>query len=319
MQSTQSLTIVIPCFNEQETIRLLHDNISELSHAAPFSEVAIDVLFVNDGSTDRTLGIMKEIAAAHDNVRFISFSRNFGKEAAIYAGLERSRGDFVAVMDADMQDTPGLLAEMYLSIKNEGYDCVATKRCSRTGEPRLRSYFANKFYTIINSISKTEIVPGARDYRLMTRQMVDAIVSLKEYNRFSKGLFSWVGFNVKWLAYENVARAAGRSKWSFWSLFVYSIDGIIGYSAVPLAISSLLGVLISFMSLLAIIAIAVRTIFFGDPVAGWPSLATIVSFIGGLQLLCLGIIGQYLAKTYLETKNRPIYIIKESNLRETTF
>lgn len=315
MHGKKSLTIVVPCFDEQGSVRMLYEKIMETSRNPALHEVSIEVLFVNDGSTDGTLPILRDMTSAYGNVGFLSFSRNFGKEAAIFAGLERSTGDFVAVMDADLQDSPSLLVEMYLAIANEGYDCVATKRCSRTGEPRVRSYFANKFYTLINSISKTEIVAGARDFRLMTRQMVDAIVSLKEYNRFSKGLFSWVGFNVKWLAYENVARAAGRSKWSFWTLFVYSLDGILGFSVVPLAISSLLGVLISFVSLLAIIAIAFRTIIFGDPVAGWPSLATIVSFIGGLQLLCLGIIGQYLSKTYLETKHRPIYIVKESQLR----
>lgn len=316
MQDKRTLTIVVPCYNEQESIGLFYNEIKRVSEIDIFKEVNINVLFVNDGSNDDTLNIIKKMAVGYDNISYISFTRNFGKEAAIYAGLERSKGDYIALMDADLQDPPSLLEEMYLSIKNEGYDCVATKRVSHKGEPLLRTYFAKKFYKIINLISKTEIVKGSRDFRFMTRQMVDAILSLKEYNRFSKGLFSWVGFKVKWLAYENIERVAGKTKWSLWSLFLYSIDGIIDFSVVPLALSSLFGVLISFISLLGIIFIAVRTIFFGDPVSGWPSLATIISFIGGLQLLCLGIIGQYLSKTYLETKNRPIYIIKESNLKE---
>lgn len=315
MHNKKTVTIIVPCYNEQESIRLFYNRIKEVSNIGALQEVNINVLFVNDGSSDSTLTIIKEMASKYNNVSFISFSRNFGKESAIYAGLEKSQGDYIALMDADMQDPPSLLEEMYLSIKNEGYDCVATKRVSRKGEPLLRTYFTKKFYKIINLISKTEIVDGVRDFRLMTRQMVEAILSLKEYNRFSKGLFSWVGFKVKWLAYENIERVAGKTKWSFWSLFLYSIDGILAFSVVPLALASLLGVLISFISLLGITAIAVRTIFFGNTVSGWLSLAIIISFIGGLQLLCLGVIGQYLSKAYLETKHRPIYIIKESNLK----
>lgn len=315
MHDKKIVAIIVPCYNEQESVKLFFNEIKKVSKIGALQEVNINVLFVNDGSSDNTFSIIKEMALENNNVSFISFSRNFGKEAAIYAGFEKIKGDYVVLMDADLQDPPSLLEEMYLTVKNEGYDCVATKRVSRKGEPLLRTYFTKKFYKIINLISKTEIVDGSRDFRFMTRQMVDAVLSLKEYNRFSKGLFSWVGFKVKWLSYENIKRVAGKTKWSFWSLFLYSIDGILSFSVVPLALSSLFGVLISFFSLFGIIAIAVRTIYFGDPVSGWPSLAVIISFIGGLQLLCLGIIGQYLSKTYLETKNRPVYIIKELNLK----
>jgi glycosyltransferase involved in cell wall biosynthesis len=316
MEDRKNLTIVVPCYNEQESIGHFYNEIKRISKIGLLQEININILFVNDGSKDNTLSIIKEMALDYENISYISFSRNFGKESAIYAGLENAKGDYFALMDVDLQDPPGLLEEMYLAIKNEGYDCVATRRFSRKGEPLIRSYFAKQFYKIINLISKTEVVDGARDFRIFTKQYVQALLTIKEYNRFSKGLFSWVGFKVKWLAYENIERVAGRTKWSFWSLFLYSIDGILAFSIVPLALASLLGVFIFFISLLGIIAIAMRTLFFGDPVSGWPSLATIVSFIGGLQLLCLGIIGQYLAKTYLETKNRPLYIIKESKLKE---
>ncbi len=309
------LTIIVPCYNEQESVRLFYAEIEKISKSKVLQELDIHLLFIDDGSSDSTIEILKEIAYKSNNVGYISFSRNFGKEAAIYAGLENSTGDYCALMDADLQDPPGLLEGMYLSIKNEGYDCVATRRVSRKGEPFFRSFFAKRFYKIINLISNTEIVDGARDFRLMTRQMVDAITSLREYHRFSKGLFSWVGFKVKYISYENIERVAGKTKWSFWGLFLYSIDGILAFSTIPLAFVSLVGVIVSFVSILAIIFIAVRKILFGDPVAGWASLATIISFIGGLQLFCLGIIGQYLSKTYMETKKRPIYIIKESDFK----
>ena len=312
----KKLTIIVPCYNEQESIRLFYDEVKKNSMVGALQEVIINILFINDGSTDNTLEIIKEMAYKYKNISYISFSRNFGKESAIYAGLENSIGDYCAIMDADLQDPPCLLEEMYLSIKNDEYDCVATRRISRKGEPIIRSYFAKKFYTIINKISKIEIVDGARDFRLMTRQMVDAILSLKEYSRFSKGLFSWVGFKVKWLAYENIERVTGQSKWSFWKLLLYSMEGILAFSVVPLSLASLLGVLISFVALLGIISIFLRTIILGDPVPGWPSIAVIVSFIGGLQLFCIGIIGQYLSKTYLETKKRPIYIVKELKLEK---
>ena len=316
MDKKELLTIIVPCYNEEESIRLFYDELQKVSVSGALTEIDINVLFVNDGSKDKTLKILKELAKEFKNVNYISFSRNFGKEAAIMAGLQNSNSDYCALMDADLQDPPHLLEEKYLAIKNEGFDCVATKRSSRKGEPIIRSYFAKKFYKVINSISKTEVVDGARDFRFMTRQMVEAIVSVKEYNRFSKGLFSWVGFDVKWISYENIERVAGETKWSFWGLFKYSIDGILAFSVVPLAMASILGVFISLLSFIGIVAILIRTIFFGDPVAGWPSTVIIIAFVGGLQLLSLGIIGQYLSKTYLETKNRPIYIVKESNLKK---
>ncbi|KMQ52022.1 Bactoprenol glucosyl transferase [Chitinispirillum alkaliphilum] len=306
-----TISVIVPCFNEEESIKPFCDEVGRVFQSGVLKFVNLEILFVDDGSSDNTLNVIKEIAFTNDSVSYLSFSRNFGKEAAIYAGLENATGDYCALLDADLQDPPHLLEQMYLAIKNEGYDCVATKRVSRKGEPVIRSYFAKQFYRLINSISKTKIVDGARDFRLMTRVMADSIVSMREYNRFSKGLFSWVGFNVKWLSYENVPRVAGKSKWSFWSLLLYSIDGILAFSVVPLAFVSFAGVLIFILSILGVIAITVRTLIYGDPVPGWPSLATIVSFLGGLQLVSLGIIGQYLSKTYLEAKNRPVYLIKE--------
>ncbi len=314
MEMRKRLTIIVPCYNEQESIRLFYDETIRVLQTGRMTDLEIDFLFINDGSQDESLKIMKDLAAEHSNVHYLSFSRNFGKESAMYAGLERSAGDYVALMDVDLQDPPRLLEQMYAAIIGEGYDCVATRRMTRKGEPLLRSGFARLFYIIINLLSKTEIVGGARDFRFMTRQVVDAILSLKEYNRFSKGICEWIGFREKWLAYENVGRVAGKTKWSFMSLFIYSLDGILAFSVAPLALSSLLGVFLSVLSLLVIIAIITRTLLFGDPVSGWPSLASIVCFIGGLQLLCLGIIGQYLSKIYLETKRHPIYIVKETNL-----
>jgi glucosyltransferase len=312
----KTLTIVVPCYNEQESLVFFYNEIKKVSEIKPLNDVKLNLLFVNDGSIDDTLDIIKKLALRNDNINYISFSRNFGKEAAIFAGLEESVGDYIALMDADLQDPPSMLNEMYLTIINEGYDCVATKRISRKGEPKIRTYFAKVFYKILNSISGTEIVDGARDFRLMTHQMRDSILLLKEYNRFSKGIFSWVGFKVKWLGYENIERVAGTTKWSFYKLFLYSIDGILAFSIVPLALSSLLGILLSAIAFIGIIVIILKTILYGDPVSGWPSTIAIVSFIGGLQLLSLGVIGQYLAKTYIETKNRPIYIIKESNIKK---
>ncbi|MFA5879149.1 MAG: glycosyltransferase family 2 protein [Candidatus Margulisiibacteriota bacterium] len=307
------LTVIVPCYNEEESIKFFYDEIARVSEITILKELQFNILFINDGSRDNTLNIIKEMSLKHDCIKYISFSRNFGKESAIYAGLEKSKGDYVALIDADLQDPPSMLEQMYLAIKNEGYDCVATKRISRKGEPLIRSFFARNFYKLFNLISKIEVVDGARDFRLMTRQMADAMISLRESNRFTKGLFSWVGFKVKWLAYENIERVAGKTKWSFWNLFLYSVDGILAFSVVPLALSSFLGILLSFFSFVGIITVVLRTVILGDPVSGWPSLVIIICFIGGLQLLCLGIIGQYVAKTYLETKNRPIYIIKESN------
>ena len=304
------LSVVVPCYNEQEAMGIFYDEIVKVADQMK-NDVNFEVIFVDDGSKDDTLKVARELSEKDDRIKYISFSRNFGKESAIYAGLEKAKGDFVATMDVDLQDPPKLLLDMYKSIINEGYDCVATRRVTRKGEPPIRSFFARCFYAIINKISDTEIVDGARDYRLMTRQMVDSIINLKEYNRFSKGIFSWVGYKTKWLEYENVERSAGETKWSFWKLFIYSLEGIVAFSTAPLAIASIIGILFCFLAFIFICVIVVKTIVFGEPVAGYPSLICIITFIGGIQLFCIGILGQYLAKTYLETKRRPIYITKE--------
>ena len=305
----KKISLVVPCYNEQEVIKLFYDEIQKIKK--DFKNVSFEIIFVNDGSKDKTLELMRELSK-NDDVRYISFSRNFGKEAAMYAGLEASAGDYVAIMDADLQDPPALLKEMYEILESKEYDSVATRRVTRKGEPVIRSFFARLYYKIINKISKTEIVDGARDFRLMTRQMVDSVLSLKEYNRFSKGIFSWVGYRTKWLEYENVERAAGETKWSFWKLFLYSLESIVAFSTVPLSIASVMGILFCFVAFIIIIFIIVRTLMFGDPTSGWPSMVCIMFFIGGIQLLCIGIIGQYLSKTYLEVKKRPIYIVSET-------
>ena len=305
----KKISLVVPCYNEQEVIKLFYDEIQKIKK--DFKNVSFEIIFVNDGSKDKTLELMRELSK-NDDVRYISFSRNFGKEAAMYAGLEASTGDYVAIMDADLQDPPALLKEMYEILESKEYDSVATRRVTRKGEPVIRSFFARLYYKIINKISKTEIVDGARDFRLMTRQMVDSVLSLKEYNRFSKGIFSWVGYRTKWLEYENVERAAGETKWSFWKLFLYSLESIVAFSTVPLSIASVMGILFCFVAFIIIIFIIVRTLMFGDPTSGWPSMVCIMFFIGGVQLLCIGIIGQYLSKTYLEVKKRPIYIVAET-------
>ena len=278
------------------------------------NDAEFEYLFINDGSKDKTIDVLRELAKKDERVKYVSFSKNFGKEAAMYAGLEKSSGDYIAVMDVDLQDPPELLVQMFQDLESGEYDCVATRRVSRKGEPPIRSLFAKLFYSMINKISKTEIVDGARDYRLMTRQMVDAILEVKEYNRFSKGIFSWVGFNTKWLEYENVERRAGETKWSFWKLLKYSLDGIVAFSTVPLSIASVLGLLLCFIAFVLIIVIVVKTLAFGDPVAGYPSLMCVILFVGGVQLFCMGILGKYLSKTYLETKKRPIYLVKEENI-----
>lgn len=307
------LTVIVPCYNEEASLKLFYKEL--LNVINEMKKVDFEILFVNDGSTDKTLDILKDFAKNDDRVRYISFSRNFGKEAAIMAGLENSKGDYVTLMDADLQDPPPLLKEMYEIIKNGNYDSVGTRRVNRIGEPPIRSFFARMFYKIINKMSKVEMVDGARDYRLMTRQMVDSIISLKEYNRYSKGLFSFVGFNTKWIEYKNVERVAGESKWSFFKLFKYALEGIIAFSTAPLSIAVFLGIIICLISFIAIVVIITKTLLFGDPVTGWPSMTCIILFVSGIQLFCMGIIGQYLAKTYLETKKRPIYIIKESNIK----
>ena len=305
------LSVIVSCYNEEETIPLFYKEICKI--AKKMSEIEFEVIFVNDGSNDSTLNVMKKLNKNDKRVRYVSFSRNFGKEAAMYAGLVASKGDYVTLMDADLQDPPNMLLEMYKSIVEEEYDCVGTRRVTRKGEPPIRSFFARQFYKIINKLSDIEMVDGARDYRLMTRQMVDAIISMKEYNRYSKGLFSFVGFKIKWLEYENIERVAGETKWNFWKLFLYAIDGITAFSTKPLVISAVIGVLFCVTSFIMILIIITKTLLYGDPVSGWPSMVCIIFMVSGIQLFSMGIMGQYLSKTYLETKNRPIYIVKESS------
>ena len=309
----ETISVVVPCYNEVEAIPLFYREICRISDLMP--EYVFEYVFVNDGSKDATLSRIKEMAQTDSRVKYLSLSRNFGKEAAMYAGLRYASGDYVAIMDADLQDPPALLPEMMRGIRDEGYDCVATRRVTRKGEPAVRSFFARLFYRLIRKLSKTEIMDGARDYRLLTRQYVDSLLELGEYNRFSKGLFGWCGFDTKWIEFENAERAAGETKWSFWKLFLYSIDGIVAFSTVPLAVAALRGVLFCFLAFVFLIVIFVRALIFGDPVAGWPSLVCIILLLGGIQMLSMGILGEYLAKTYMETKRRPIFICKESNIR----
>lgn len=306
--SQETISLVVPCYNEEATIEIFYHEVLKYEKQMP---AQLEFCFVDDGSEDRTIAILRKLAAQDSRVHYVSFSRNFGKEAGLYAGLELSTGDYVATMDVDLQDPPYLLPEMYRIVKEEGYDCVATKRSTRKGEPVIRSFFARMFYRIINRMSDTEIVDGARDYRFMSRQMVNAIIEDGEYNRFSKGIFSWVGFNTKWLSYENIERSAGQTKWSFWGLFKYSIEGILAYSTVPLYISSFIGVALFILSIIAFIFIIIKKLVWGDPVQGWASMVCILLFLGGIILLCLGIIGLYVSKIYLETKKRQIYIVKE--------
>ena len=308
-----TITVVVPCYNEAEAIPLFYQEICRVSDL--MSDFDFEYLFVNDGSKDATLQQIKALAQTDRRVKYISLSRNFGKESAMYAGFRYASGEYVVVMDADLQDPPSLLPEMMRGIRDEGYDCVATRRVTRKGEPPLRSFFARLFYKLIRKLSKTEIVDGARDYRLLTRQYVDSLLELGEYNRFSKGLFGWCGFETKWIEFENVKRAAGETKWSFWKLFLYSIDGIVAFSTVPLVIAALIGLLFCFLAFVFLAVISFRALIFGDPVAGWPSLVCILLLIGGIQMLSIGVLGEYLAKTYMETKRRPIFICKETNIR----
>ena len=307
------ISLIIPCFNEEESLPLFYPEASSV-----LSEMDCDYefIFVNDGSRDRTLEILKELSAKDPHVIYLSFSRNFGKEAAMYAGFCNARGDYVAVMDADLQDPPSLLPEMLEKLESGEYDSVATRRVSRDGEPPIRSFFARKFYQLINRISDADIVDGARDFRLMKRSMVDAIVSMSEYNRFSKGIFGWIGFRTLWLPYKNIERVAGETKWNFWKLFKYAISGIINFSQVPLSIASWFGITMTGFSFLSLLIIILRKLIFDDPVQGWASIVCVIIFIGGLQLFCLGIMGQYIAKTYMEVKHRPHYIISESNKKD---
>ncbi len=303
------ISIVVPCYNEEEVLKTFYEKITEISAKV---NAEFEYIFVDDGSSDRTLEILKEYSKKDSRVRFISFSRNFGKEAAMYAGLKESTGDYVAIMDVDLQDPPELIPEMYETLLTKEYDCVASKRKTRKGENFIISFFSKLFYKIINKLTKTEIVDGARDYRLMTRQMVNSILQVTEYNRFSKGIFSWVGFKTKWIAYDNIERAAGKTKWNFGKLFIYALDGITAFSTAPLLIATLAGMFFCIIAFLMIVFIIIRTCIYGDPVAGWPSMICIVLFVSGIQLFCLGIMGQYMSKEYMEIKNRPIYIVKET-------
>ncbi|WP_171301534.1 glycosyltransferase family 2 protein [Enterococcus cecorum] len=303
------LSIIVPCYNEEETVEIFYQ---ETQKVIKQLQCDYEFLFVNDGSKDKTLQKLRFLSQKDANVRYLSFSRNFGKESALFAGLKAATGDLITVMDADLQDPPELLPEMVKAIFDEGYDCVGTRRTTRDGEPVIRSFFARMFYRIVNRIGEVEMVDGARDFRLMTRQMVDSILELSEYNRFSKGLFSWVGYKTKYLTFENRERVAGQTSWSFWSLFKYSIDGIINFSEAPLNIASFIGAISCVGAVVAMIVVIIKTLIFKDPTIGWPSLVSIILFMGGLQLLCLGIIGKYIAKIFLETKKRPHYIVKET-------
>lgn len=304
------LSIIVPCYNEEENVPYFYEELMKYADFFREEDLELEFLYIDDGSRDKTAAAVKRLNEKDARVHLVSFSRNFGKEAALFAGLEKSKGDYVVVMDADLQDPPSLLPEMFRHIK-EGYDSVATRRVNRKGEPVIRSFFARRFYRLMRKISKTDMVDGARDYRMMTRQMVDAVLSMHEYNRFTKGIFGWVGFRTKWLEYENVERVKGETKWSFWGLLLYSLEGITAFSTIPLSFAAIMGVVFCFLAFLLIIFIVVRTLIFGDPVSGWPSMVCIISMISGVQLFCLGIVGQYLAKTYLEVKRRPIYLIKE--------
>lgn len=306
------ITIVVPCYNEEKALPYYYNKMKEIMQK--MEHVNFEIILVNDGSTDGTVSEMKKLAQKDDRIKYIVLSKNFGKEAAMYAGFEYSKGDYIGVMDVDLQDPPDLLEDMYDELKKGEYDCVATRRTTRKGEPPIRSFFARMFYRLINKISKTEMVDGARDYRLMTRQMLNAIVNMKEYNRYSKGLFSFVGFNTKWLEYQNVERVAGETHWSFWKLFKYALEGITAFSTVPLVISSIIGIVFFFISIIAIIYIIINTLLYGNQTSGWPSMICIIFMVTGIQLFCIGIIGQYLSKIYLEVKNRPIYIIKDTNI-----
>ena len=313
--SKGKVSIVVPMYNEQESLGILYQELNRVTDT--IKDYEFEYLFVNDGSKDNTLQEIQKLAAADERVHYVSFSRNFGKEAALYAGLSNADGDYIATMDADLQDPPSLLPQMLAMIESQDCDNVATRRVNRKGEPPIRSFFARCFYKLMRRLSNIDIADGARDYRLMSRAMVDSILSVSEYNRFSKGIFAWVGYETNWLEFENVERSAGETKWSFWKLVRYSIDGIINFSNTPLQISSYLGMILTIVSFIAIIVEVIRALVFGDPVAGWPSLVCIITFIGGIELFCMGIMGQYIAKTYMEVKRRPHYIIKESNCKNT--
>ena len=306
------LTVIVPCKNEEEAIPLFYDELIKQTAFLEKRNTSLKVLFIDDGSTDGTVAAVRALNEKDERVHLISFSRNFGKEAAMYAGLRAADSDYAVIMDADLQDPPSLLEEMFTYL-DEGYDSVATRRVNRKGEPPIRSFFARRFYKIMRKLSDTEIMDGARDYRLMTKQFVDSVLSMTEYNRFTKGIFGWVGFKTKWIDFENVDRSAGKTKWSFWGLVKYSLEGITAFSTKPLIISSLIGIFFCFLAFVMIIFIVVRRLVFGDPVAGWASLITVMIFLAGVQFFCTGILGQYIAKAYLEVKNRPLYLTDEKN------
>ena len=302
---------IVPCFNEEEVIPLYYEEMQKVRKQEE-GKIDFEIIFIDDGSKDKTLEVIKKLSEQDECIHYVSFSRNFGKEAAMYAGFEHANGEYVVTMDVDLQDPPHLIPEMIRCIEEEGYDSVATRRVTRKGEPPIRSFFARRFYGLINKISDADIVDGARDFRMMKRDMVNAILSMPEYNRFTKGIFGWVGFKTKWIEFENVERAAGETKWSFWKLFRYALEGIIAFSTVPLTIVSLIGVVVCIIAFLFLLFVVIRAVIFGDPVAGWPSLICVISFLSGIQLLGIGVVGMYLSKTYLETKKHPIYIKKES-------
>lgn len=304
------LTVIVPCYNEEENVKFFYEELMKNQSFFTSKGLEVEVLYIDDGSKDKTVEEVKKLRKKAENVHLVSFSRNFGKEAAIYAGFQKAKGDYVVMMDADLQDPPSLLPEMFAYLE-QGYDSVATRRVDRKGEPPIRSFFARLFYRLMNRISKTDMVDGARDYRLITRQVVDSILSMSEYNRFTKGIFGWVGFETKWVEYENVERAHGETKWNFWKLFLYSIEGITAFSTAPLAFASIMGVLMCLCAFGAIIFIIIKTLIWGDPVGGWPSMVCIIFLVSGVQLFCLGIVGQYLSRTYMEVKRRPIYLVKE--------
>ena len=307
------ISLIIPCYNEEEALPIFYD---EASKVLKTMDVDYEFLIIDDGSKDKTFKVAKDLSEKDKHVKYVSFSRNFGKEAAMYAGFCNAKGDYVAVMDADMQDPPSLLPQMYQILEEGEYDSVATRRVDRKGESKVRSWFAKQFYKIINLISDADIVDGARDFRLMKREMVDAIISMSEYNRFSKGIFGWIGFKTYWLPFENVERVAGTTKWNFWGLFKYAISGIINFSEFPLDVASGFGILMTIVAFIMLLFIIFRKLIFGDPVAGWASTMCVIIFIGGIQLLCLGIMGQYIGKTYMETKKRPQYIVARTNVEK---
>lgn len=307
------ISLIIPCYNEQEALPILYQEVTRIMATLNYE---YEIIFINDGSKDNTQSVINNFAAKDTCVKYISFSRNFGKEPAMYAGFKNAKGNYVAVLDADMQDPPSLLPEMIKILESGEYDSVATRRVSRKGEPRIRSFFARQFYKLINKISDADVVDGARDFRLMRREMVDAIVEMGEYNRFSKGIYGWIGFRTYWLSFENQERVAGETKWSFWGLFKYAVDGIINFSQTPLSIASWFGIFMTFVSFIFICFIVIRKLIFGDPVSGWASTICVIIFIGGIQLFCMGIMGQYIAKTYMEVKRRPHYIVGESNIHD---